>query len=61
MKREIRDKRNRLREGSVRTRELAWINDEANFKIRKKQEALFKKFKFYDGMIKAADKVKENK
>ena len=64
MKREIRDKRNDLREGSKRLQELAWneeLRSKKGFELREKQEEQFKKFKFYDGMIKAADKVKEEK
>lgn len=64
MKREIRDKRNELREESKRLKELAWncdFKEVKNFKIREKQDDRFKRFKFYDGMIKANEKVKEEK
>jgi hypothetical protein len=63
MKREIRDKRDKLRQSSQRLRELALDCDfeQSNFKVRVKQEEQFKRFKFYDGMIKASEKVKEVK
>jgi AraC-like DNA-binding protein len=61
MKREIRDKRDKLREGSKRLRELALDCgfEQSNYNVRVKQEEQFKRFKFYDGMIKASEKVKE--
>lgn len=61
MKREIRDKRNELREKSIRLRELAWecdYKEEKNFQIREKQDDQYKRFIFYDEMIKASEKVK---
>ena len=63
MKREIREKRDELRKTGKRLREMAWnldFNDEARFKIREKQDKEYKLFKFYDGMIKASDKVRSN-
>ena len=60
MKREIRDRRNELRETSVRLRELAWDCEYAegkNFTIREKQEDQYKRFNFFDGMIKATEKI----
>lgn len=64
MDKEIRIKRNKLRDGSIRLKELAFydnLGSDTNFKIREKQEKQYKKYKFYDGFIKAADKVKEVK
>lgn len=61
MKREIRDKRNELREMSKRLRELAWecdYEEEKNFKLREKQNEEYKRFVFYDNIIKANEKVK---
>jgi Na+-transporting NADH:ubiquinone oxidoreductase subunit NqrF len=60
MKREIRDRRNELRETSVRLRKLAWecdYTEERNFKIREKQHEQYKRFNFYDGIIKANEKI----
>lgn len=64
MKREIRDRRNELRETSVRLRKLAWdcdYEEEKNFKIREKQHEQYKRFNFYDGMIKANEKITRGK
>ncbi|MBO5843455.1 MAG: hypothetical protein J6Q96_01145 [Bacteroidales bacterium] len=64
MKRELRDKRNNLRESSIRLKKLAWneeLRSKKGFELREEQAEQYKKFKFYDGMIKAADKVKEEK
>ena len=60
MKREIRDRRNALRETSKRLRELAWncdFSEEKNFRLRERQDEEYKRFKFYDSMIKANEKV----
>lgn len=62
MKREIREKRNQLRETSMKLRELAWSCDfgkEKNLQFRKKQDEEYKKYEFYDKFIKANDKVKK--
>lgn len=64
MDKEIRIKRNNLKENSLRLKELSWKEDwgsKKTFELREEQTAQYKKFKFYDGMIKAADKVKEEK
>lgn len=66
MKREIRDKRNEYREKSVGLRSAAhswasYIKFDRSKKIQEEQNDCFKKYKFYDGIIKAADKVKEVK
>ena len=61
MKKEIRIKRNNLRDGSIRLKELAFYENagnDTNFKIREKQEKQYKKYLFYDGFIKAMDKEK---
>jgi hypothetical protein len=66
MKREIRDKRNEYREASVKLRHAAhsWdsaVKFERCKKIQEEQNDRFKRFKFFDGMIKANEKVKEVK
>lgn len=63
MKKEIRIKRNKLKEGSVRLRSLShsWDgvkNYDLNLKIREEQDAQYKKYRFYDKFIKASDKIK---
>lgn len=63
MKREIREKRNELRETSKRLKELAWNCDfaqEKNFQLREKQDILYKKFVFYNQMIKAEERISKN-
>ena len=63
MKIEIRDKRDELRQTSKQLKELAWKQDFQsieNFKLREKQDDCYKRFKFYDYMIKANDKVRSN-
>lgn len=60
MKKEIREKRNELRSNSIRLKELTWekkLTWEDNHKLREKQEEQYKKFRFYDNMIKASEKV----
>lgn len=61
MKREIRNKRDELRQTSKKLRELAWEcgYEEKNLAIREQQDDSYKRFKFFDGMIKANEKVKE--
>lgn len=66
MKREIRDKRNEYREASVRLRSAAhswdsYVKFDHSKKIQEEQNERFKRFKFFDGMIKANEKVKEVK
>ena len=63
MKREIRDKRNEYRDYSVRLKELSWkqeLSSRENFILRERQDECYKRFKFYDSMIKANDKVRSN-
>ena len=64
MKREIRDKRNEYREASVKLRNVAhswdsYVKFDRSKKIQEEQNDQFKRFKFFDGMIKANEKVKE--
>ncbi len=62
MKKEIREKRNELRETSKKLRELTWEKNltwEESHKLREKQEEQYKRFRFYDNIIKANEKVKE--
>lgn len=61
MKREIRDKRDKLRKSSMRLRELTLDCDlemEETLQLRKKQDEQYKKYEFYDNLIKANDKIK---
>ncbi len=63
MKKEIRDKRNKLKRNSIRLRALTWeenLPDETIKKIRKKQDDEYKKYKFYDNLIKANERIKKN-
>ena len=61
MKTEIRKKRNELRNNSITLRRLAWeknLSIDASKKIRQKQDDEYKKYQFYDNLIKAVDKLK---
>lgn len=59
MKRSIRDVRDNLYRKSVALRYLANENPgDVGFKLRDKQDVLYKKWEFYDKIIKASDKVK---
>lgn len=63
MKREIRDKRDELRQASKKLRELAWecdYEEEKNLAIRKQQDDSYKRFKFFDGFIKANENARSN-
>lgn len=56
MKKEIREKRNELYQTSLRMRDIA--NDtkgEKGIEIRKKQDDVYKKWKFYHNIIKKMD------
>ena len=64
MKREVRDKRNKLRKSSMKLRELTLdcgFGIEKTLQLRKKQDEQYKKYEFYDNLIKANDKIKELK
>lgn len=58
MKREIREKRKKIYLESKRLREIAYLGStfEKAEEIRKEQDDLYKKSKFYDGIIKAMEK-----
>ena len=61
MKTEIRKKRNKLRNNALVLRRLAWednLSIDASNKLRQKQDDEYKKYQFYDNLIKAADKLK---
>lgn len=64
MKREIREKRLKLKQSAMRLRELSSLNEEVSYErslqMREEQENTYKKWKFYDKMIKANDKVKSS-
>ena len=58
MKKEIRDKRKKLLKESLRLRDLANENSgDKGFQIRDKHDVIYKKWKFYDSIIKANDKI----
>jgi hypothetical protein len=65
MKQEIRIKRNKLLYASLRMRELPSFaikqDYEQNKKIRVEQDKVYKKFNFYEGLLKASDKIKSDK
>lgn len=55
-------KRNELREGSVRMSSMRFdpeLKQEEVDKVAMQQKQLYKKWKFYDGFIKATSKKKE--
>jgi hypothetical protein len=57
IKREIRDKRNKLREESIRLRENApLVKFNKTQSMRKEQNEIYKKWEFYDKLIKAYEK-----
>lgn len=63
MKREIRDKRNKLRKSSMKLRELTLdcgFEIEKTLELRKKQDDQYKRYEFYDEFIKANEKVRRN-
>lgn len=59
MNRCIRDKREKLRRESTLLRESASDNKtiEESLKIREKQNSVYNKWKFYDSIIKASERV----
>jgi hypothetical protein len=57
MQREIREKRNKLKKDWVALRTFAIDKTNKNaYKTRKTEEATYKKWKFYDEMIKRLEK-----
>ena len=65
IKRDIRDKRNQYRESSSRLRYLSAPGGKESQKqidtMRIAQDKIYKKWRFYDGIIKASEKAnKEN-
>ena len=57
MKREIRDRRKALLKESVRLKSFRFDDDISNREeIDKQQDDLYKRFKFYDGIIKAMER-----
>lgn len=61
VKRDIREKRENLKIGSLRSKELAFesnLNYENAQRVRKEHQELENKFQFYDKFIKASDKIK---
>ena len=57
IKREIRDKRNKLRGESIRLRENApLVKFNKTQSMRKEQNEIYKKWEFYDKLIKAYEK-----
>jgi hypothetical protein len=62
MKREIRDKRHKLQHQWGELRGLALDSDKCNgMKLRKEEDKVYKKWQFYDGIIKAMEVVNEKK
>lgn len=64
VKRDIREKRENLKIGSLRSKELAFesnLNYENAQRVRKEHQELENKFQFYDKFIKANEKVKKEK
>ena len=58
MKKEIREKRHDLYRKSLKLRDLSNSFDgEKSYEIRKKQDEIYNKWKFYNNIIKADDKI----
>ena len=61
MKREILDKKNKLYKESTKLRLLALETDKPKGKeLRKRQDEVFKRWKFYSEILKANDKIKRD-
>lgn len=61
MKRSIRDKRKELYNSTVRLKELSFSNDldyDSSIKIKQEENKLYKRWEFYNKVIKAGDKIK---
>jgi hypothetical protein len=62
VKREILDKRNELYEKSLKLRGLAKdCNSKRSIDLMKKQDELYKRWKFYSNILKANDKIKRDR
>ena len=60
MKKEIREKRKELYIKSIKLRSLAGdINGKRSYQLRDQQDDVFKRWQFYNGIIKASDKIKD--
>lgn len=57
--RSIRDKREKLRQESIRLSELFMEQDDFNFELYEEQDRTYKKWKFYDNLIKNMEKVEK--
>lgn len=61
MKRSARDERKKLYESTIRLKELSFsknLDYDSPMKIRQEQEELYKKWEFYNKLIKTEDKIK---
>lgn len=61
MKRSARDERKKLYESTIRLKELSFsknLDYDLSMKIRQEQEELYKKWEFYNKLIKIEDKIK---
>lgn len=61
MKRSARDERKKLYDSTIRLKDLSFSKDldyESSMKIRKEQDKLYKKWEFYNKLIKTEDKIK---
>ena len=61
MKRSARDKRKELYNGTIRLKELSFSNDldyDSSMKVREEQDKLYKRWEFYNNLIKIEDKLK---
>lgn len=62
MKRSVRDTRENLRKESIKLRNLAnETPGEKGIKIRDNQNDIYHKWKFYDSIIKANDKINKKR
>lgn len=61
MKRSARDKRKELYNGTIRLKELSFSKDldyDSSMKVREEQDKLYKRWEFYNNLIKTEDKLK---
>ena len=62
MKREIREKRSNLLKKTRGLRDLQFAEEnERGDKITREQDAMYKKYKFYDNLIKIEEKMRKEK